>query len=60
MPIRAYKSGGSIERSPTHIGKAFRKDLLIASTDIYACDVVGAEILGYDTKDVPHLESRLE
>jgi len=46
----------TIERGPTYIGEAFRKDLLIASTDIYACDVVGAEILGYGAKDVPHLE----
>ena len=46
----------TIERGPTYIGEAFRKDLLIASTDIYAADVVGAEILGYGAKDVPHLE----
>ncbi len=45
-----------LERGPSYTGKAYRKDLLIASKDPYACDAVGAEIMGYHVKDVPHLK----
>ncbi|MGB9903172.1 MAG: DUF362 domain-containing protein [Desulfotomaculales bacterium] len=45
-----------LERGPSYTGKAYRKDLLIASQDPYACDVVGAEIMGYRVEDVPHLK----
>ncbi len=46
----------ALERGPAHTGKAYRKDLLIASRDPLACDVVGAEIMGYSAQDVPHLK----
>jgi len=46
----------ALERGPFLIGKAHRKDLIIASTDVYACDAVGAELLGYGINDVPHLK----
>lgn len=45
----------TLEKGPGPTGKAFKKDLLIASTDPFACDLVGAEILGYQGKDVAHL-----
>jgi uncharacterized protein (DUF362 family) len=45
----------TLEKGPGPTGKAFRKDLLIASRDSFACDVVGAAILGYPAKEVDHL-----
>ncbi|MBC2723850.1 DUF362 domain-containing protein [Desulfosporosinus sp.] len=45
----------TLEKGPGPTGKAFRKDLLIASRDPFACDLVGAAILGYPAKDVAHL-----
>ncbi|MCB8817861.1 DUF362 domain-containing protein [Desulfosporosinus shakirovi] len=47
----------TIEKGPGHTGKAFRKDLLITSRDPFACDLVGAEILGYPAKEVAHLSN---
>lgn len=46
----------TLEKGPSYTGKAFRKDLIIASSDPYACDVVGSEIMGYPVEDVPHLK----
>lgn len=45
----------TLEKGPGPTGKAFRKDLLIASRDPLACDLVGAAILGYPAKEVDHL-----
>ncbi len=45
----------ALERGPTQSGRAYRKDLLVASADVYAGDVVGAKLLGYDVDQVPHL-----
>ncbi|WP_019850219.1 DUF362 domain-containing protein [Desulfitobacterium sp. PCE1] len=45
----------TLEKGPAPTGKAFRKDLLIASRDPLACDLAGAAILGYDARDVAHL-----
>ncbi len=44
-----------LDRGPTYTGKAYRKDLIIASTDVLACDVVGAEIMDYRASDVLHM-----
>lgn len=46
----------TLEKGPGHTGKAFRKNLLIASRDPFACDLVGAEVLGYKGEDVPYLQ----
>ncbi|MBE0618764.1 MAG: DUF362 domain-containing protein, partial [Proteobacteria bacterium] len=46
----------ALERGPTHSGRGYRKDLLVAATDVYAGDVVGAKLLGYDVDQVPHLQ----
>lgn len=46
----------TLERGPSHTGKAIRKDLLIASRDPFACDLAGAEVMGYRAEDVPHLK----
>jgi uncharacterized protein (DUF362 family) len=46
-----------LERGPeTLVGVAHRKDLLIASPDIFECDVVGATILGIDPAQVDYLK----
>lgn len=44
-----------LAKGPGPTGKAQRLDLLVASTDILAGDVVGAKLLGYDAEEVPHL-----
>lgn len=44
-----------LEKGPGPTGKAYRKDLIIASTDILACDIVGAEIMGYNAGEIEHL-----
>jgi len=45
-----------LEKGPEALaGVAHRKDLIIASTDIFECDVVGATILGIDPSQVGHL-----
>ncbi|HVJ49069.1 DUF362 domain-containing protein [Desulfitobacterium sp.] len=46
----------TLEKGPGHTGKAFRKNLLIASRDPLACDLVGAEVLGYKGEEVPYLQ----
>lgn len=46
----------TLEKGPGPTGKAHRKDLLIASRDPLACDVVGAAIMGYDAVEVPSLK----
>ena len=45
-----------LEKGPeTLVGVAHRKDLIIASPDIFDCDVVGATILGIDPAQVDYL-----
>ena len=45
-----------LEKGPeTLAGVAHRKDLIIASPDVYECDVVGATILGIDPAQVDYL-----
>ncbi|CAA7601222.1 Domain of unknown function DUF362 [Acididesulfobacillus acetoxydans] len=45
----------TLEKGPGPTGKAYRKNLLIASRDALACDLVGANVLGYKGEDVPYL-----
>ncbi|MDM7999510.1 MAG: DUF362 domain-containing protein, partial [Dehalococcoidia bacterium] len=50
-----------LEMGPdTVLGKAWRKDLIIASRDPFACDVVGAALLGVDPSLVGHLSEFAE
>jgi len=46
----------ALEKGPGPTGKAYRKDLLVASRDPLACDVVGAALMGYPAGEVPHLK----
>ncbi|MCF8127934.1 MAG: DUF362 domain-containing protein [Deltaproteobacteria bacterium] len=44
------------ERGPAFDGKVRRENLLIGSRDVLSADKVGARVLGYDPKEIPHLE----
>ncbi len=43
------------ERGPGPDGRMHRSNLLVASADILAADLVGAKLLGHDPQNVPHL-----
>ncbi len=45
----------TLERGPSFDGKAHRRNVLIASSDILSADMVGAKVLGHDPQEVPHL-----
>ncbi len=45
----------TLERGPAIDGKAHRKNILVASTDILSADMVGSKLLGIEPADVPHL-----
>jgi uncharacterized protein (DUF362 family) len=45
-----------LEKGPIHTGKAYRGDLIIASNDILAADVVGTELMGIPAKEIGHLK----
>jgi uncharacterized protein (DUF362 family) len=46
-----------LEKGPeTIVGVAHRKDLIIASPDVFECDAVGATILGVDPAQVDYLK----
>lgn len=50
----------ALQRGPSYTGEAMRKNLIIASTDPPACDIVGAEIMDYQADDIPHLRNAAE
>ena len=43
------------ERGPGPDGRLHRADVLVASADVLAADMVGASVLGFDPGSVPHL-----
>ena len=43
------------ERGPSFDGKLRRSDILVGSSDLISADKVGARLLGYEPRDVPHL-----
>lgn len=45
----------TMERGPFFNGRAYRADLLVASPDMLAADIVGSEILGYPAESIDHL-----
>ncbi len=45
----------TLERGPAIDGKAHRKNILVASTDLLSVDIVGAKLLGIEPSNVPHL-----
>ncbi|MFH2067257.1 MAG: DUF362 domain-containing protein [Pseudomonadota bacterium] len=46
----------ALEKGALHFGNAYRKDLIIASTDILGADIVAAKTIGYDSGDIKHFE----
>jgi len=45
----------TLAKGPAISGKAYRKNLIIASKNALACDIVGAELMGYKAGEVEHL-----
>jgi uncharacterized protein (DUF362 family) len=45
----------TLSKGPSNTGKAYRKNLIISSTDALACDIVGAELMGYRAGEIEHL-----
>ena len=43
------------ERGPGPDGRMYRSNLLVASSDVLAADLVGAKLLGHEASNVPHL-----
>jgi len=43
------------ERGPSFDGRIRRSNLIVASADVLAADMVGARVLGYEPSQVPHL-----
>jgi uncharacterized protein (DUF362 family) len=43
------------ERGPGLDGRMHRSNLLVASSDVLAADLVGAKLLGHEPQNVPHL-----
>ncbi len=50
----------SLERGPGFSGKARRSDLIVASSDILAADMVGAQLLGFKPEEIPHIAAMCE
>ncbi|WP_027718187.1 DUF362 domain-containing protein [Desulfovirgula thermocuniculi] len=46
----------ALAKGPGPTGKAVRKDILVASRDALACDIVGAALIGYSADEVEHLK----
>ncbi len=46
----------SLERGPAFDGRMKRSNLLVASSDILAADLVGSKLLGHQPEEVPHLK----
>ncbi len=49
-----------LQRGPSYTGEAVPKNLVIASTDPMACDLVGAELMDYRIDDIAHLKNAKE
>ncbi|MFX1572269.1 MAG: DUF362 domain-containing protein [Promethearchaeota archaeon] len=45
----------TLERGPAIDGKPHRKNILVASKDIFSADMIGTKLLGIETTNVPHL-----
>jgi uncharacterized protein (DUF362 family) len=44
-----------LEKGPIHTGKAHRANVIVASTDMLAADIVGTKVMGIDPADIDHL-----
>ncbi len=50
----------ALEKGALHFGNAFRKDIVIASTDILAADLAAARTIGYSGDDIDHIRHYAE
>lgn len=50
----------TIERGPSFDGKSRKSNLVIASSNVLAADMVGAKVLGHDPCDIPYLVQAAE
>lgn len=46
----------TLAKGPGPTGNAYRKNVIVASKDHLACDVVGAALMGYNADEVEHLK----
>ncbi len=46
----------TLAKGPGPTGNAYRKNIIVASKDPLACDVVGAALIGYNAGEVEHLK----
>ena len=44
-----------LEKGPIHTGNAYRADLIVVSTDIFAADVTATALMGIDPAEIGHL-----
>lgn len=44
----------ALEKGALHYGRAYRKNVIIASTDVLGADLVAAETIGYSGTDIKH------
>jgi uncharacterized protein (DUF362 family) len=45
----------ALEKGPVVNGRAYRNNLIIASTDPFAADAVGAKVLGFEPSEIDHI-----
>ncbi|RLC04859.1 MAG: DUF362 domain-containing protein [Deltaproteobacteria bacterium] len=50
----------TLERGPSFDGKPRKSDLVIASSNVLAADMVGAKVLGHNPRDIPYLVQAAE
>lgn len=57
LPVALTVTDGifTLEKGPGPTGKAFRKDLLLASRDPFAVDLAGAVVMGYEPEEIDYL-----
>jgi len=46
----------ALEKGALHFGNAYRKDIIIASTDILGADLAAAQTIGYGPDDIAHFQ----
>ena len=55
VPLTVIDGTYMLEKGPLHFGRAYRKNLIIASRDILGADIAGAAVMGIAAADVGHL-----
>ncbi|RJP91604.1 MAG: DUF362 domain-containing protein [Desulfobacteraceae bacterium] len=46
----------ALEKGALHFGNAYRKEVIIASTDILGADLAAAQTIGYGSEDIAHFQ----